>query len=105
MDAMKEIKEFSSRVMRRLFDGPEKFDIAMLMMIIDAIMAIIQDCPESRSARVMRAYHRGVKRNRPYWLWRAKTQVQAAGECNEAVATAIVEEFGELSASTVSELT
>lgn len=97
-----EAAEFADRVLGRLADGPDKFDIAMIMMIIDAIMAIIQDCPQPQ--RVMKAYHRGVKKNRWYWTWRAKSQVRQAGDCDDNVAAAIVEEFGELSASTVADL-
>lgn len=104
-NAVKEVGEFADRVAGRLLDaGKDGFDIDMILQIIAAIMAAIQDCPSpTRAARIMKACHKGVKKNQWFWTFYAKREVAKAAEDDEVTA-AIVEEFGELSAGTVADL-
>lgn len=97
---MNEVDKFVSSVQSKLPDGPDSFDPMLILAVIEAVMAVIDDCPQNRLNR----YHRGVQKKRWIWLQLAKSQIRRASDCDDTLANAVAEAFGELPASTVENL-
>ena len=100
-----QVGAFAERVLGRLVDRAKSgIDIAFIMVIMDMVMEMLQNCPEPTRERRLNVYRRGISRGRRWWIWRAESQIRSAAECSEEVAAAVVEEFGQLSADDVAGL-
>ena len=97
---MNEVDKFVANVQSKLPDGPDSFDPMMILAVIEAIMAVIDDCNQNRINR----YHRGVQAKRWMWVQLAKSQIRRASNCDDKLANAVTEAFGELPTSTVENL-
>ena len=99
------VSGFEERVLARLpSDGPDRFDIVLIMAIVEAIIAMIENCPDSRRARILMAYLDGIKGGSRFWKRMATRRIRLASGCDSVVAAAIADEFGELSSATVADL-
>lgn len=110
MVSQQDLQEFSAGVANDLPDDDLfGFDIDMIFQIMDKIMEMLDNCPQSRRTRSIAAYRRGLNAGpfrRRWWQRALRNQVQAAAGdiCTNVVADTIGQRFAALDEKTVAKI-